>query len=311
VRARYQALVEEIPAILYIDRPGTNDKTLYVSPQVEEILGVSPEEYMADPSFWIEHLHPDDRDRVVEAFERFYATGERTVEDYRMIRPDGRVVWIRDLSRTVREPDGSAVVEQGVMFDITEQKEAEQRVTYLAYHEALTGLPNRLMFGEHLELALARAGRAEVAVAVLFMDIDNLKTLNDTAGHAAGDELLRQVAARVQSVMRPTDLLARQSGDEFLVLLGDIDISGGGAHAFEVAEQVSERIESVFEEPFKLQGTVTSTSVSIGVSAFPLDALDKGELLSHADTAMYRAKQDGGGHHRFYEPEERTGTGTG
>src|SRR5207244_547605 len=145
---------------------------------------------MADTSFWIRHLHPEDRDRVVQAFERFYETGERTVQDYRMIRPDGRVVWIRDLSRTVRQPDGSALIEQGVMFDITEQKEAEQRVTYLAYHDPLTGLPNRLMFGEHLELALARAGRAEVAVAVLFMALDNLKALNDTQGHAAGAQRL-------------------------------------------------------------------------------------------------------------------------
>lgn len=305
VRARYQALVEEIPAVLYIDRPGTNEKTLYVSPQVEEILGVTPQEYMQNTSFWIDHLHPEDRERVVEAFEEFYRTGERTVQDYRMIRPDGRVVWIRDLSRTVREPDGSALVEQGVMFDITEQKEAEQRVAYLAYHDPLTGLPNRLMFGEHLELALARAGRAEVAVAVLFMDLDNLKALNDTQGHAAGDELLRQVSGRIQSVMRPTDLLARQSGDEFLVLLGDIDISSSGEHAYEVAEQVAERIEEVFAATFWLQDTQTRTSVSIGISVFPLDAYDKGELLSHADAAMYQAKDAGGGHHKIFGSDRR------
>jgi diguanylate cyclase (GGDEF)-like protein len=191
------------------------------------------------------------------------------------------------------------------MFDVTKQKEAEQQVAFMAYHDRLTSLPNRAMFEEHLEFALARAGRANMAVAVLFMDLDNFKQLNDTKGHAAGDELLQKIAIRMQDATRETDLVARQGGDEFLVLLADIETEGTeeGSSPYVVAESVASRVLQSLEAPFKVGGEDYFTSASIGVALFPFDAADATTLLMHADAAMYHSKRTGSGgytvhHHR-------------
>ena len=123
--AKYQALVEQIPAILYVDLPDEKDTTVYVSPQIEQILGLTPEDWIKDSAnLWTKNLHPDDRNRVLEDYSKFLRTGQPEVQEYRMIRPDGRVVWIHDRSTIVRDEDGNALLVQGVMFDVTEQKEA-------------------------------------------------------------------------------------------------------------------------------------------------------------------------------------------
>lgn len=301
--AKYRALVEQIPAVLYIDPPDVNGTTLYVSPQIETILGVTPEEYLADPNMWMKLTHPDDLQQAREDYASFLETGSPEASDYRMVRPDGRVVWVHDRSIILRDEHGAPFLTQGVMFDITAQKEAEEQVAFMAYHDRLTGLPNRAMFEEHLDFALARAERAGFAVAVLYMDLDNFKMLNDTKGHAAGDELLVEIAARLQEATRETDLVARQGGDEFLVLLADIDMSsegGGEAGAYVVAESVASRALQAFDPPFLISGEEFSTTSSIGVSAYPLDAADAATLMMNADSAMYRSKKAGPGRYAVF-----------
>ena len=303
---RYQALVEQIPAVLYMDPIDIHGTTFYVSPQVNEILGVTAEEYLADPDMWRKLMHPDDLERAEQDYITFLETGQPEASDYRMIRPDGRLVWIHDRSTILRNEKGEPYITQGVMFDVTKQKEAEQQVAFMAYHDRLTSLPNRAMFEEHLEFALARAGRANMAVAVLFMDLDNFKQLNDTKGHAAGDELLQKIAMRMQDATRETDLVARQGGDEFLVLLGDIEMDGGeeGSSPYVVAESVASRVLQAFETPFKVGGEDYFTSASIGIAIFPMDARDSTTLLMHADSAMYRSKRAGSGGYTVHRDEQ-------
>jgi diguanylate cyclase (GGDEF)-like protein/PAS domain S-box-containing protein len=304
----FQTLVEHIPAMLYIDPPDDADKSLYVSPQIEEILGVSAKEYIDNPSFWHDHLHPEDRERAEAEFTQFLETGEPESTNYRLIRPDGKVVWVHDRASIIRDDEGTATAIQGAMFDVTEQREAEQQLAFMAHHDRLTGLPNRPMFEEMLELSLARARKTEEAVAVLTLDVDNFKLMNDTLGHAAGDEFLRQLALRLREATRDTDLVARQGGDEFLLLLADIEsnsrIPGPDMDsALMVAEFVVTRIGQLLEAPFQIGGTEVLVTASIGIALFPAYAADGKTLMKNADAAMYRSKRAGPGGYRVYTAE--------
>jgi len=291
--ARYRSLVEQIPAVVYADH---GEDTLYVSPQIEQILGVTPEAYVEDSSMWLRMVHPEDREWVQAQSEAFIAGEGGDLDDYRMVRPDGRVVWVRDRAYAYRDDNGRVILEQGLLFDVTELKEAEARVTHMAYHDSLTGLANRELFQESLVLAVERARRDHTSIAVLYLDLDNFKELNDTMGHHAGDQLLAGLAARLQSSTRDADLVARQSGDEFLLLLGDLapDDAAG------VIERVLGRVLAALEEPVDLAGTPFRAHGSIGVSRYPDDAHDAETLLRHADMAMYQAKRSGPGGYRFY-----------
>jgi diguanylate cyclase (GGDEF)-like protein/PAS domain S-box-containing protein len=295
--ARYRSLVEQIPAVVYAD-DGTI--TTYVSPQIEQILGVMPEAYRRDPDMWLSMVHPDDR-ALAEAESDAFLRGEGgDVADYRMVRPDGRVVWVRDRAYAVRDDDGQVLWEHGLLFDVTELKEAEARVAHLAYHDALTGLANRQLFEETLGLAVERAKRAHAIVAVVYFDLDNFKLVNDSLGHHAGDLLLSELADRLRACTRDTDLVARQGGDEFLMLLSDLDLDS----ADETIRMVASRIESAMDEPFDLHGTEFHARGSSGISVYPRDAHDAETLMRNADIAMYRAKRLEPGGHVFFASDE-------
>jgi diguanylate cyclase (GGDEF)-like protein len=173
--------------------------------------------------------------------------------------------------------------------DLTERRAAEEQIAYLAYHDSLTGLPNRALLQEHLDLALARARRQGEAIGLLYLDLDGFKLVNDSLGHPAGDELLCHVTMRLSERRRGMDLLARQGGDEFLLLLADLDRSEAEAHARRVAEDLLKALA----EPFSISGAEFHIGASIGISLYPRDAADAGELLRHADAAMYAAKSAG------------------
>jgi diguanylate cyclase (GGDEF)-like protein/PAS domain S-box-containing protein len=303
-RTRYGALVEQIPAIVYVDVADASMATTYVSPQIEQILGVTPQEYLDDPGLWMALLHPDDRTRALDTYVRGRETGEAFSFEYRLIARDGRVVWFQDSALVLHGPDGTPVSIHGVMLDITERKEAEERLAFLAYHDDLTGLPNKAMFDDLLNRALARARRSNHGVAVLALDIDNFKLVNDSLGHGAGDRLIAEVGGRLDAATRETDLVARQGGDEFLLLIADIEPDREGRDATErVAETVVQRVRSSLEHPFEIDGTELYATVSIGVSVFPQDAADAGSLLRTADAAMFRAKRGGPGAFALHRAE--------
>jgi diguanylate cyclase (GGDEF)-like protein len=242
-------------------------------------------------------VHPDDRGWVKEQSDAFLEGRGGDLDDYRMVRPDGRVVWIRDRAYAYRDDDGHVLLEQGLLFDVTELKEAEARVTHMAYHDALTGLANRELFHESLHLGVERARRDGTSIAVLYLDLDNFKQLNDTEGHHVGDRLLASLAERLTSSTRDVDVVARQGGDEFLLMLADLAPS----EADVVIQRVLKRVLAALSEPIDVgAGVPFVVHGSIGVSRLPQDAPDAETLMRHADAAMYRAKRAAPGGYRLY-----------
>jgi len=291
---KYGALVEQIPAIVYVDIADDRMTTSYVSPQIQELLGITPQEYLDDPDLWAKHLHPEDRDEAVATYLRARDAGEPFTYEYRLIARDGRVVWFRDSAVVIHDRHGTPTHIQGVMLDITGSKEAEEQIAFLAYHDKLTGLPNRVLFDELLDLSLARARRHELGVAVISVDVDNFKLVNDSLGHEAGDELIVQLADRLREATRETDLVARPGGDEFLMLLADLDrvtAVPGRDGATLVAESVAGRVQAALRHPFEVAGTELYVTASLGISLFPNHGDDAETLLKHADSAMFRSKR--------------------
>ena len=292
--ARYRSLVEQIPAVVYAD---DGERTTYVSPQIRGILGVTPEEYIADTDMWMRMVHPEDRATVKAESDAFLRGEGGDLTDYRMVRPDGRVVWIRDRAFAFRDENGHVLWEHGLLFDVTELKDAEARIKHLAYHDALTGLANRQLFEQTLTLAVERAKRERTLVAVLYLDVDNFKLVNDSLGHRAGDELLRQLAGRLKTCTRDTDLVARQGGDEFLILLADLDTDAVEG----MIPLVADRMNDSLREPFDLNGVQVHARGSTGISVYPRDAHDVETLMKNADMAMYRTKHADPGGYLFFE----------
>jgi len=301
--AKRRALIEQIPGVVYVQPLAGSAEEPFVSAAVESVLGCTREQWF-DGHWWLHHLHEEDRDRAVAARAALEAVGEPVEIEYRMRLGGERVTWIGETAQVLMR-DGRPWVLQGVLGDITKRKEAEEQMTFLAYHDALTGLPNRAMFDEHLEMAISRARRQGKAVAVLYVDLDDLKRTNDSLGHRAGDELLQATASRLRTAIRKEDLVARQGGDEFLVMVPDLDrgvvASASGtpspptSAAVSVAISIAERICSAMRLPVETAVGPVESAASIGISLFPVDADDPSALLHHADEAMYRSKQDGRG----------------
>jgi diguanylate cyclase (GGDEF)-like protein/PAS domain S-box-containing protein len=284
---RYRTLVEQIPAVTYIDPVDDPDTSLYTSPHIEQMLGYTPQEWQTE-KLWPKRLHPDDRERILAADERFEAGGgEPFSEEYRLLAKDGSVVWVREEAVLVRDEAGEPLYWQGVFYDLTERKALEERLHYQALHDPLTDLPNRRLFMDRLGQALRRTMRQHNQVAVLFMDLDGFKVVNDSLGHDVGDLLLTVVAQRLRRCLRPEDTLARFGGDEFVVLIEALD---DPAQAVQVAERITEELR----RPFLIEARDLYVIASIGISLGDARTHDTDDLLREADTAMYRAKDEGG-----------------
>jgi diguanylate cyclase (GGDEF)-like protein/PAS domain S-box-containing protein len=278
---RYRTLVERIPAVTYIDRP--DNTSVYTSPQIETIVGYTVEEWLAD-EMWAERLYPEDRGWVLAADARSKATGGAFSEEYRLLHKDGSVVWVRDeavlLSSNAREP----LYWQGILVDITARKEVEERLAHQAFRDPLTSLANRTLFTDRLGHALTRLDHRKEPVAVLFLDLDDFKGVNDSFGHEVGDRVLVKVAERLRRCLRPEDTVARLGGDEFTILLQGVAGRSG-------ATRTAERILNETQAPFFFEGGATFLDASIGIAlaATPWDKPQ--DLLRDADRALYEAKK--------------------
>jgi len=195
----------------------------------------------------------------------------------------------------VRNGEGALTHYVGVFSDITRLKESQEQLDFLAHHDPLTDLPNRLLFQDRLLHAIGRAARESQQLAVMFVDLDRFKNVNDTLGHQVGDQLLKQVATALSARLREGDTLARLGGDEFVVLLEHVDGQYG-------ATQVAQKMVALFEQPFTVSGHELFVTGSIGISLFPQDAQDANLLIRHADVAMYQAKSRGRNGYQFYSP---------
>jgi diguanylate cyclase (GGDEF)-like protein/PAS domain S-box-containing protein len=417
---RYRTLVERIPAVTFIDRVEGSNQPLYISPQIEAMVGYTPEEWMAG-RLWRERLHPNDKERILASDRRFEAEGEPVDEEYRLLAKDGSVVWVREETVLVRDEAGEPLFVQGILsnvterkraeealrrseaslaeaqriaqvgswgwdfttgevwwsdetfriygfapqefvpsfekvmegvhpddtelfrhnidgalhrgerydfehrivrpegevrvvhrqgevvrgegeplmmvgtvHDITERKALEEQLEYQAFHDALTGLPNRLLFTDRLRQTLRRSKRRGGEVAVLFMDLDNFKLINDSLGHKTGDKVLVAASKRVRGLLRPEDTVARLGGDEFVILLEDVEDAEGGI-------RVAERISKELRAPFFFGERQLFVTASIGIVTGGINGEYAADLLRDADLAMYRAKHAGKGRYEVFE----------
>jgi diguanylate cyclase (GGDEF)-like protein/PAS domain S-box-containing protein len=422
---RYRTLIEQGPAVVYVQEIGSPDSAIYMSPQIEALTGYSPQE-CRDPALRWGMVHPEDREWLQAEDERTGEPGKIFTTEYRVVHRDGGTKWVRNesvliedemsgtrywqgfmleiterktfeeaLERLSRQhemvlksagegifgldldgnatfvnpaaaritgweakdlvgrpqhdvlhhtkPDGSpypreecpihAVLEDGtthsrddevfwrkdgtsfpveymsspilqdgevmgavVTFkDITERKALEQQLHHQAFYDPLTGLPNRALFMERLEHASTRANRRDSRIAVLFVDLDNFKVINDSLGHKAGDQVLKAVAERVRIYLRPEDTAARLGGDEFTILVEDVASVSEGV-------RIAERLADVLQPPFTLEEQEVFITTSIGIALNSSTQERAEDLLRHADLAMYRAKHNGKARYEVFEP---------
>ncbi|MEO8144717.1 MAG: PAS domain S-box protein [Betaproteobacteria bacterium] len=238
-------------------------------------------------------VHPDDRERHRAAVTAAWEAAGVFSSEYRVIRQDGRVAWLSSHGKTLADASGRAYRMIGVSQDITERKRQEEEARFLAYHDTLTGLPNRRLLDDRLRQAVFVAQRRDARVALMVIDLDHFKQVNDALGHRAGDSVLREAANRIAGCVRKADTLARHGGDEFVVVIPDVHQDGE-------CQVVAEKILRSLAPPFQVDGRDFTIGASIGVSLYPLDAGDGDALLRNADAAMYRAKQLGRNNYRFY-----------
>jgi diguanylate cyclase (GGDEF)-like protein/PAS domain S-box-containing protein len=260
------------------------------NPAMEHLLGYPEAEIVGRAA---DHfVHPEDRESAVDSARRVLAGEARTTLEHRYIRADGGIVWVEASLAVVPQTDGSEGFVVATIQDITDRKAAEAALRaqaelneHQALHDALTGLPNRTLFRDRIEQALHRARRSRGVVAVLMLDLDRFKEVNDSLGHAAGDALLVELSRRLDGMLRASDTIARLGGDEFGVLLPD-------AATFEDVIGAAERVRAAIQEPVIVQGLPLSVDASIGIALYPRDGLDVETLLQHADVAMYHAKHE-------------------
>jgi diguanylate cyclase (GGDEF)-like protein/PAS domain S-box-containing protein len=291
---RYRTLIERMPAVVYVQEIGSPDSAIYMSPQIGTLTGYSPEE-CKDPDLRFRMVHPDDRERIRSEDERTGEPGEVFTTEYRVVHRDGRIIWVRNEAVVVAGEASGSRYWQGFMVDITERKRMEEQLQQQALRDPLTGLPNRQLLVDHLGRALERTGRKRRKAAVLFMDLDGFKVVNDSLGHEAGDLLLAAVAERLQRCLRPEDTLARLGGDEFVALLQDV---GAPDEAIRVARRIADELRS----PFSIEERELFVTTSIGVALGTARATSPEDLLRAADIAMYRAKEEGVAY-RMFDPE--------
>ncbi|MFZ5558531.1 MAG: bifunctional diguanylate cyclase/phosphodiesterase [Pseudomonadota bacterium] len=274
----------------------TASKELYVSPRLLAMLGYAGDA-LPDAAAWEALIHPEDaEDYRREVAAHLKGTTDHLECEYRLRAANGEYLWVFSRGIAARDRYGKPLRLAGSIVDITERKRAEARIEHLATRDALTGLPNRLLLNDRLAQYIHSSRRTGQSFAVLFIDLDRFKTINDSLGHDVGDELLREVAARLEACVRKDDTLARLGGDEFVVALHGVRNASDTA---QVAQKVLKRLR----EPYVLPSRTLSSSCSVGIAIFPHDGEDIATLMKNADTAMYHAKDRGRNNYQFFSAD--------
>lgn len=277
LEALYPKLINLIlDAVFVVD---ANNQIVFVSDACEVLLGYRADELIGTPI--TDYMHPEDLAATQASIVRVMSGQPHVDFRNRYIRKDGSIVHILWSARW----SGEDSVRIGVARDVTALRQAEEKLRFLAHHDPLTGLTNRLLFNDRLDSALRAARRYGNGLALLFLDLNDFKLINDTHGHAAGDRVLCEIARRLECCVRETDTVARMGGDEFTILLTDIQSQ-------EVAFRKVDQILALMAEPLGNEfGEVRMPSCSIGLACYPVDGEDADSLLSHADNNMYRMKK--------------------
>ncbi len=267
---------------------------LRVNDRFCEITGYSREELSQKTVYDL--THPEDRKEDERRFElaKQGEIREHSIEK-RYIRKDGHVVWVDVSGSIIRDRDGKPIRAAAIVQDVTERKHMQDEIRHLAHHDALTGLPNRRLFNEIAGVELAQAQRNLKKLALLFLDLDRFKEINDTLGHETGDRLLKEVASRLKSVLRRSDSIGRIGGDEFNIILADIARP-------DVVPDIARKLVETVRRPYRIGGHELRVTASIGISIYPDDGADLDTLLRYADMAMYHAKEVGRNVYQFFNP---------
>ncbi len=287
---RYRTILEEMDdAYFEVDLSGNYT---YVNDAISRLLGYPKEELIG--TTFRKQVNEEDTALLYDAFGKIFATG-KPVRDiaYKAIRKDGEIRYSEIAGFPIQNQKGEVVGFRGIGRDVTERKRSEEQIRHMATHDALTELPNRMMFGQLLNHAIQAAKRNKRQLAVLFIDLDRFKIINDTLGHEAGDLLLQTIAARFKQTLRAMDVVARLGGDEFVVLVEEV------ANPDQLVI-VAQKILSAAMKPVSLMGEECRVTASVGISLYPKDGEDEQALMKTADKAMYFAKEEGKNNYQFY-----------
>jgi diguanylate cyclase (GGDEF)-like protein/PAS domain S-box-containing protein len=292
---RFRQLINSVHAHFYWSEyiPEKGFVNRYISDNFESLTGYPSSQFKSDWGFWATIVHPEDKPILKETIKRIHR-GESTESEYRIIRPDGKEVWISDNAQVNVSNDEINVY--ATMIDITERKEIQDQIRFLATHDPLTKLPNRILFEEILEHSLLIAKRNDKKVGIFFLDVDEFKAVNDTYGHHIGDDLLKSIAGRITNSLRETDTACRISGDEFTIITEQLTST-------EDAEKIARKLGKSLSGKYQLREHQLDICVSVGGSIFPDHGQDFETLLQRADAAMYLAKNSPGLRYKIYETE--------
>ncbi len=268
---------------------------IYISQSASNMFGYAKNKFNKN---WKKTIHPDDLNDVINWRKELQS--EKKIDQpasvkYRIICGDGETRWVENHMSPVEDLFGQIQQYIGLLVDITEQKDIEKKIEYLAYHDTLTGLPNRNIFNEYINKTLSRGKRKGIGMALLYLDLDRFKIINDTMGHEIGDIVLKLVADRLLSSVRDIDIVSRQGGDEFIILLDDADV--------EKSELTAQRILYYLKEPFLIGDEEMYVTASIGISLYPLHGDDAETLIRKADEAMFMAKENGANLYCIYHKD--------
>ncbi len=284
---KYRLLIENINDIFYmLDNQGN---ITYISPAVERLTMYKKSELIGKPVFPL--IHPDDLPGLLETFNHL-VSGQLIPWEFRLLDKDGRVIFVRTSRQLLYE--GEKVIGiTAVMTDITERKQLEQKLEEMATHDFLTGLPNRVLLLDRFSIAAALAYRHKARLAVMSLDLDKFKTINDTLGHDAGDQVLKVISTRLTGIIRASDTLARVGGDEFILVTMETNQADNAA-------AIAQKILGAFAEPLAIDGHQLRLSTSIGIAVYPEDAHDLETLTRKSDAAMYYSKGHGRNQFKFF-----------
>ena len=289
-------LIGNIPGMAYRCRLDDSWTLEFASEGCIQLTGYRPIDLIENRVVsFINLVHPGDRARTQDEIREKMERGDHFIIEYQIVCADATVKSVSEKAQVVRNDRGEAVALEGIIDDITERKRFEERLSFLAQYDVLTGLPNRALFYDRLRQAVSRAKREQTMVGLMFLDLDRFKQINDTLGHAAGDRVLKVVAERLKSFLREIDTIARLGGDEFTVIIEGVSepaqLSG-----------IAEKIGKALAEPVDLDGRAMSVSASVGITLYPRDGEDVDQLIKNADIAMYHAKHRGGRQqYQFYD----------
>nr|WP_275980396.1 sensor domain-containing diguanylate cyclase [Halalkalibacter alkaliphilus] len=260
----------------------------------EKLYGYIEKDFNQYPLLWKEMIHPFDLPKVEEIEKMIYAEKKREtfISEHRIIRGDGEIIWVAAHFTPIFTVENEVKKVNIFSYDITDRKKAEEKIQHMAFHDNLTNLPNRPLFSKFVEKSLSYSKRNNTQFALMYIDIDHFKQVNDTFGHNAGDRLLIEIAKRLNESVRTNDVVCRHGGDEFMILLDDVKQ--------EDIEAVAKRIIKKLSYPINiLNENEVFISPSIGISLYPFDGENEHTLIKKADAAMYLVKKNGKNNYQF------------